>query len=281
MKINKNTKVIARFVPDCNNRGLNIYNPYFEELGINAKYLMFSDENPKILIESMRSLNFAGAITSQSFEKDPRIIKLIDDQDIVSQRIGKISFLVNKNGRIWGSHAAAYGLYESIKRTVDFSKKKMIILGAGTVVTGLLTLLTIKKQYPKRLEIYNRTLEKAKKLAKEFTFINKAGTMNEVINIGNGDIFINATGIGAPWNKEPFTFPEQFINRFKYIIDVTFVPLKPQLIETAEKLGKITSPGHKMFLYQGKYSFELMLNLKINEELLHKKILEDFKKNWI
>ena len=27
MIINQNTKVIARFVPDCNSRGLNIYNP--------------------------------------------------------------------------------------------------------------------------------------------------------------------------------------------------------------------------------------------------------------
>lgn len=275
--IDQNTKVIARFVPDCNGRGLNIYNPYFEDLGINAKYLMFSDEYPKILIESMRSLHFVGAITSGSFERDPRIIKLIDEQDILSKRIGKVSFLVNKNGKIWGSHAAAYGLYESIIRTVDFSKKKVVILGAGTVVTGLLTLFSVKKKYPKRLEIYNRSVEKAEKLAREFKFIDKIGNMNEAIQSSKDDIFINATGIGAPWNKEPFTFPEQFIDRFKYIIDVTFMPLRPQLIKTAEKLGKIVSPGHEMFLYQGKYSLELMLDIKVNEELLHKKILDAFK----
>lgn len=277
VKIDQNTKVIARFVPDCNSRGLNIYNPYFEELGINAKYLMFSDEYPKILIESMRSLHFAGAITSGSFERDLRIIKLIDEQDVLSKRIGKVSFLVNKNGKIWGSHAAAYGLYESIMRTVDFSKKKMVILGAGTVVTGLLTVFDLKKKYPRKLEIYNRTLEKAEKLLKEFKFIDKVGTMDGAIKSSKGDIFINATGIGSPWNKEPFIFPEQFIDRFKYIIDVTFIPLKPQLIKSAEKLGKIVSPGHKMFLYQGKYSLELMLDIKVNEELLHKKILEAFK----
>ena len=51
MKIDENTKIIGRFHTKPSPRGLNIYNPFFEEAGINAVYLLFYNPDPKILVE--------------------------------------------------------------------------------------------------------------------------------------------------------------------------------------------------------------------------------------
>ena len=192
-KIDENTKVMARFFPGVNNRGLNIYNPYFQEAGVNAVYLLFSNENPKILIDGMRNLNLAGGIIAGSFEKDPKIPELIDELHPLSQRLGRVGNLINKNGKISGVYPGAFGLYESIKRMTSYSDKKVVVLGAGNVVRSLLILMDLKNERPSVLEIYNRTLEHAESVAKEFPYVKKVGSIEEMIDKANGDIFINAT----------------------------------------------------------------------------------------
>lgn len=279
MKIDENTKVIARFHHQINNRSLNIYNPYFQTAGINAVYLLFQDKNPEILIDGLRKLNLAGAINA-GFENDPRIINLVDELHPISKRLNAVGIIINDNGKLFGMSQAAFGLDESIRRLTQYSDKKMVILGAGHVVKALLILMEMNKVKPAQLEIYNRTVQKAENLKSEFKDVTRFGTIEQMIQSADGDIFINATEIGSPWNSgEDFIFPEALINRFEYIIDVTFVPLKPQLIQLAEKLKKKVSPGHRMFLYQGKVCLEQILQIKVNETLLSEKILSDFEKS--
>lgn len=280
-KIDENTKVMARFFPTVNNRGLNIYNPYFQDSGDNAVYLLFHNENPKILIDGMRDLNLAGAIIAGSFEKDPKIPELIDELHPLSQRLGRVGNLINENGKIIGVYPGAFGLYESIKRMTNYTDKKIVILGAGNVVRSILSLMELKGEKPSTLEIYNRTPVHAENVAREFSFVNRVGSMKDMLNFGRGDMFINATYIGSPYNKgEDFVFPKSLIGGFDYVVDVTFVPLRPQLVQVAELLGKKVSPGHRMFLYQGIFALENILKIKVNEELLSKHMLYDLEHNW-
>ncbi len=279
--INENTKVIARFYPTANNRGLSIYNPYFQAAGINAVYLLFHNSDPRILIDGMRNLNLAGAIIAGSFERDPRIPKLIDELHPLSKKVSRVGMLVNNNGKIYGIYQGAFGLEESIRRLTTYIDKKIVILGSGTVVRGLLSLMELNNTRPREIEIYNRTIEHAEDIAKEFPFVSRVGGMVDMATRASGDIFINATHIGSPYNKgQDYKFGEQFISGFDYIIDVTFVPLRPQLIQTAEKLGKKVSPGHRMFLYQGKFALEKILGVEIDEDLLSIKMISDFETNW-
>lgn len=280
-QINENTKILGRFYPTANNRGLNIYNPYFQEAGINALYILFHNPDPKLLIDGMKGLGLTGAIIAGSFERDPRVATLIDELHPISQRVKKVGMLINNGGKITGIYQGAIGLDQSIRQLTDYSDKKIVIMGAGTVVKGLLALMEMNNSKPKEVEIYNRTRGNAVLLAREFPFINSVGSLEDMQNRAAGDIFLNATYIGSPWNKgNDYLFPDSFINRFNYIVDVTFVPIRPQLIEASERLGKQVSPGHRMFLYQGKYALENILRVNIDEELLSKKMLEDFATNW-
>lgn len=279
--INEHTKVMARFHPSVNNRGLNIYNPYFQDTGVNAVYLLFPNPDPKVLFDGMKLLNISGAIVAGSFEGDNRIPAMVDDLHPLSKIVQRVGMVVNKEGHIWGVYQGAFGLDEAIRRLTDYSDKKVIILGAGTVVRGLLGLMQINGTKPVEVEIYNRSVQNVERIAHEFPFISKVGPMKEMTEKSQGNIFINATPIGSPWNRgEDFIFPDEFISRFDYIVDVTFVPLNPQLIQSAERLNKKVSPGHRMFLFQGKYALEKILGINVNEDKLSNRMIEDFRENW-
>lgn len=279
MIINEDTKLLARFHPAKNNRGLNIYNPYFQATGVNAVYLLFHNENPEVLINGMRSLNIPGAIIAGSFEKDPKVAELVDELHPVSQKLGTIGNLFYRDGKIFGVYQGGFGLLESIKRLTSYADKKVVVLGAGNVTRALLTIMELHDDRPSEIALYNRTVERAESVAQEFPFISKVGSMEEMFESVHGDIFVNATKLGSPKFID-FEFPESFVSRYDYVVDVTFVPLKPKLIEVAEKLGKKSSPGHRMFLFQGKYTLVEALGIEVDEELLSKKMLEDFALNW-
>ena len=52
------------------------------------------------------------------------------------------------------------------------------------------------------------------------------------------NIFINATDIGALWCETKDIFPENFIDKFDVVVDVTFKPLSSGLQEKTKRLGK-------------------------------------------
>jgi len=77
--------VMARFHREPNNRGMSIYNPYFEETGENAVYVLFHHPDPTPLMTGLRSLNLAGAIPA-GFEKDPKLVELVDELGPIAKR---------------------------------------------------------------------------------------------------------------------------------------------------------------------------------------------------
>jgi shikimate dehydrogenase len=280
MKIDENTKVMARLHREPNKLGLNIYNSYFDEADINALYLMFCNPDPQPLIAGLKDLNIAGAITA-GFEHNESFFELVDELDPLATNTHCIASVVQRNGHTKGYYQGGYGIFESIEKMTNIQDKKLVVLGAGRVVTGLLSVFKLRNKFPASIEIYNRSLVKAEKLASKFDFVSKIGTIKDMEKKAEGEIFLNATPVGSCWNKgEDYQFTTRFINRFKYIADVTFLPIKPQLIKVSEQLGKIYSPGWKMFLYQAKMCLEKILEIQVDEKILGRKIIDDFSNNW-
>lgn len=271
---------MARIHPEVNNRGLTIYNPYFEATKINAVYLLFHNPEPKLLLDGIRKLNINGAIAA-GFEKKEGLLNLVDELTPLSQKLRRVGIIINDNGKLIGHYQGGYGLVESIRSKIGIENKKIVIMGAGVVTRGFLWQLLEDGIKLSSVEIYNRTVANAEKVATEFNDLNiKVGKLDELKN-SPGDIFINATDIGSPWNDgEDYVFSEEFVKKFKLIADVTFVPLKPQLIEVAEKAGVPNSPGWRMFLYQGQMCLEKILKIKVDLTILGKLIQKDFKTNW-
>ncbi len=278
MKVTQDTRLIGRFYNVPNGRGLNIYNPYFEAASVDAIYLLFSNPDPKPLFQAMRDLNMAGAIPA-AFEKDPALASLVDRLTGTAKKLGRVSFVKNNHGKLIGYYAASKGLSDSLNEMCDIKDKDIVIMGAGNVVRGLLSEWKVANVWPKSVTIYNRGQAKLDLLKSEYPNITTLSLVD--LPSASGNVFINATPIGSPWHKDAdYNFTDEFLSKFKFIADVTFVPLAPPLIQSAQRLGLTYSPGWKMFLYQGRFALETILDIEVDTAKLAEILVDDFATNW-
>jgi len=269
MIINTDTKVIGRFHTQPSGRGLNIYNPFFEEVGINALFILFQNPTPRPLVDGLRSLNLAGAVTV-GFELDPEFPGLLDGLDPVSRYVKRVGFIKNQNGKVTGFYQGGKGILRAIQKVTEVSNKNVVLVGSGNVAKGLLLALNDLPEKPKSVQVFNRTLENIKKLKTDFSFISGVETLDK-LSTATGDILVNATDIGGKVKDSFYT--ESIVNKFETVVDVTFEKEDTNLINLGKKLGKKYSTGWDMFTGQGQVVLETILDQKIDWDILRKHVV--------
>lgn len=269
MKINENTKVIARLHTKASPRGLNIYNPFFEEIGINAIYVLFYDQDSSKLISGIRNLNMAGAITA-GFESNDQLPSSLDELDDVSKYIGKVGFVKNSNGKFIGSTQGGEGLLRSIQNVDSLAGKKVVLVGGGNIAKALLFNINKLEDKPSELILVNRTISKIELIKNDFGFISEVKSISE-LNTLSGDLLINATDVGG--SEEDVYYTEDIVNKFSQVADVTFEKEDTNLINLARKFNKKYSTGWDMFTFQGQVILESILEMKIDPVILKKHVV--------
>jgi shikimate 5-dehydrogenase len=269
MNINADTKIIARLHTKASPRGLNIYNPFFEEAGINAIYVLFYDTDSSKLISGIRNLNMAGAITA-GFESNDQLPNLLDELDDVSKYIGKVGFVKNDHGKFIGSTQGGEGLLRSIQNISNIAGKKVVLIGGGNIAKALLFNINKLDSKPSEVVIFNRDMSKLEKLKADFNFISEIKPLTD-LHLESGDILINATDIGG--SEEDGLYTESIVNNFNQIADVTFEKENTNLVNLARKLNKKVSTGWDMFTFQGQVILESILETTIDPVLLKKHVV--------
>lgn len=268
MKIDGNTKVIGRFHKKFSPRGLNIYNPFFEELGINAVYLLFYNPDPKVLFKGLRSLNLAGAVTV-GFENDPKLFELIDKADGISKYLKAVGYVVNDSGILKGSKQGSEAFFKTMQSVTNVAHKKIVLVGAGNIARGLLFHISKLEKKPVSVEIYNRTLENAENLKSEYDFVTKVGKLENLAKT-NGDILANVSHLGG--SAEDTVFTKEIVRKFQTITDITFETENTSLIQLAKKANKQFATGWDMFTFQGQIVLENILKMKLPFDVLKKHV---------
>jgi shikimate 5-dehydrogenase len=269
VKIDENTKVIARLHTKASPRGLNIYNPFFEEAGINALYVLFYNPDPTPLIEGIKNLNIIGAI-SAGFESNDVLPTLLDNVDEVGKYVGRIGFIKNSNGLLTGSHQGGEGLLRAIQKIESLANKKVILAGGGNIAKALLFNINKLENKPSEVILVNRTVSKIESVKSDFSFITEVKSLSE-LNTLSGDLLINATDIGG--SVEDIFYTDEIVNKFGQIADVTFEKENTNLVTLAKKLNKKVSTGWDMFTFQGQVILESMLEIKIDPIMLKKHVV--------
>ena len=80
MKITAHTIIIFRINKKPNNSIINIYNRYFERVGLDAICLAPYNEDPRPLLSAMKNLNIPEH-SLWHLEHDPRLIDQVDEWD--------------------------------------------------------------------------------------------------------------------------------------------------------------------------------------------------------
>lgn len=269
MQIDENTKYIARLHKKPSPRGLNIYNPFFEEVNLNALYLLFYNENTKPLLDGLRNLDFLGAITA-GFESGSDLPNQLDGLDPISKFVGKVGYIKNVNGKLTGYLQSGEGLLRSIQTVTKLDDKDIVIVGAGNVSKTLLYVLSQKGIKPRSITLLNRDVKKSENLASSLDLKISVKPFEE-INSVSGDLLVNITDIGG--SEVDTVYTSDIVNKFSSISDVTFETENTNLVNLGKQLNKTVSTGWDMFTYQGAVILETLFEKQIDATLLKKHVV--------
>ena len=269
-KILKNVR-ICYFMADPVEHSLSpqMHEAGYKELGIEKDFIFFrhlvkSKDLKKFIEDVKKNPYFRGA--SISIPHKIEIIKYLDKIDAVAQKIGAVNTIVNEKGILTGYNTDVIGARTALEKKTNIKNKLVAIIGAGGAARAIVYGLFKKGA---RIKIFNRSLEKAKKLAEEFGC--KYGNLNSLEEISKMDIIINATPVGMNEDKSPID--KKLINKDHLVFDAVYTPYQTRLIKDAKQKGARVILGREMLLYQGTAQFELFTNRKAPIEAMRKALI--------
>ena len=235
-----------------------LHNFWIKKKNISAIYdkiLANQNDLPK-LCNQIREKKINGLNITIPFKKD--IIRNLDELSLEAKKTQSVNTIYFKDNKIVGHNTDIIGFKFSIQKVqYDVSKKKILILGAGGVVSSLIYALS--KMGASKIIVSNRTKSKAENLKHLFNEI-------DIVNWGeipNFDMIINATSIGLK-NEDIIDLDFSKVGNEKFFYDVIYNPAETNFLKIGKKLGNKTENGKMMFIYQASASFELWHGIKVN-----------------
>ncbi len=246
-----------------------IHNAGYKKLGIDREFIFLSAEvkpkDLKMAIDGVRGLGIRGVSVTMPHKQE--VMKYLDKIDKEAKIIGAINTIINENGKLIGFNTDYIGALAALEKKINLKGKKVAVIGAGGAARAIVYGLTKKGEIVK---IFNRSLDKAKELAKEFgcEFV----ALNSLKQVLDMDIVINATSIGMNEDKSPID--KKFLNKNQIVFDVVYYPKKTKLIKDATDKGAKVILGYEMLLYQAVAQFELYTKRKAPVEIMRKALEE-------
>ena len=242
-----------------------LHNYWINQNNLNAIYdkKTLKEGDLENLISQVRDKKIDGINVTLPFKK--LIIPFLDKLTLEAQKTQSVNTVYLNKKKVVGHNTDIDGFEMSIQKSnIDLSNKKVLILGAGGVVSSIILALT--KMKVSRVIVSNRTKEKAENLKKIFDNI----IVIDWGEVPDFDMIINATSLGL---KEDDEIPLDFslINKDKFFYDVIYNPKETGFLKIGKKTGNIAINGKLMFVYQAYMAFNIWHGVKpdINDEVLN------------
>jgi 3-dehydroquinate dehydratase/shikimate dehydrogenase len=142
------------------------------------------------------------------------------------------------------------------------------VVGAGgaarAIVAGLADVGAI-------VTVYNRTVEKAHRLAHEFRV--HSAPLDALANM-DAKLLINGTSVGMYPNINETPVPKEYLKKDMVVFDTIYNPLETRLLKEAKEVGAKTISGVEMFINQAAEQFKLFTHSQPNMSVLRKTVLD-------
>lgn len=247
--------------PINHSKSPNLHNAGFREMEIDAEFTAI-EVKPEDLDSWMKNEfpKYTGvAVTIPHKEK---IKKYVDQETEAAQKIGAINTLYRNEGLVIGTNTDCLGALKAIQtELLNLKNKKVLILGAGGASRAIIFAL----QAPEMdISIWNRTKEKAIKLAEEFE-INAVENLR-VVNSDNFDLIVNATSVGLKEWKSPIS--SDFFSSQQVVFDIVYEPLETKFLSDAQAKEASIVTGDKMLVFQAIEQFKIWHGIELEPEVM-------------
>jgi len=271
-EINGKTKIIGIIGKNIENSlSPLIHNQIIFKYSLNFCYLPFkvTENDLSQAIQGIKALNIRGV--NITFPYKEKVIEFLDELEESARRIGAVNTIVNNKGILTGYNTDVIGFKKSLQEDGKFiiKKKKAVIFGAGGAARAVVYALL--EEEIEEICIFNRTLEKAKKIKQNLlpffprSNINIFPLEKEKLKdkIEEAPLLVNTTSLGMPPKIDNTPLPdEKLFHPNLLVYDLIYHPAKTLFLRQAERAGVKIINGLPMLVYQGIESFHLWTGLK-------------------
>ena len=242
-----------------------IHNYWIKEHGIFGEYkkIEVQPSDLKSLVISKKEQGFSGLnITIPHKEKVTEICDELSESARILQAVNLITF---KNNLIYGDNTDGGGFVESFKEDfpdINLSGLRIGILGAGGAAKSIA--LSLSKENPKKIFVFNRNIDRAEKLVEKVNFHAAEPFHIDDIDLKKLSInlLINATPVGMAGMTDTNFINFKNIEGIEIFADIVYNPENTENIILARSQNIKTMGGLGMLLYQAIPSFESFLGVR-------------------
>lgn len=236
-----------------------MHNDLFQHYSIDAHYLPFhiKKESLQDAVKGLKTLGVSGFNVTVPHKVD--IMGLLDQIDPLAKAIGAVNTVVNVDGKLIGYNTDGNGYVRGLTERLDnLQEKSVLIIGAGGAARAIF--YSLAHAGVKKLDIVNRTIDKAQKLIDECPY-DIASTVYEKKQaeaiLANYDVIIQTTSIGMSPNIEVTPLNVANLKVGAFVSDIIYNPFETLLLKEAKEQGAQTQNGLDMFAFQGALAFEI------------------------
>ena len=252
-----------------------MHNDLFQAYGIDAHYqpLHVRRENLKEAVIGLKAIGIAGF--NITIPHKETIIPFLDKLDPLAEAIGAVNTVVNEDGKFVGYNTDGSGYLQGLLTLLPTIKEKnILIIGAGGAARALY--FTLAQAGVNRLDICNRTTQKAKQLINECPFhvLSVAiGKEEAEKKLADYQLLIQTTPIGMSPNIESLPLSLHNLETDALVSDIIYNPLETKILREAKNKGAKIQNGLDMFVYQGALAFEKWTGIFPNIERMKNIVL--------
>ncbi|MHC4911429.1 MAG: shikimate dehydrogenase [Planctomycetota bacterium] len=189
----------------------------------------------------------------------------------LAERIGAVNtLLIGPEGKLAAYNTDYTGAMEAITSSLSPKAKlkqlPIAVIGAGGVARAIVAALS---DADTQIRIYNRTVERGRKLAAEFNC--DFSPLDDLPNI-DAKLIINCTSIGMHPDTDATPLPKECIKKDMTIFDTVYNPAQTLLLKQAKQKKAKTIDGLSMFVNQAAAQFRLFTNKDANTKLMRKTV---------
>lgn len=254
--------------PVAHSKSPGFHNAALHASRIDAQYVKIH-VRPEELTAALRALPAAGFLgTNVTIPHKAGALATVDEADAYARKSGAVNTVVVRGDKLAGYNTDGPGLVRAIREefSADVRDLRVMVFGAGGGAGRAISVQCAMEKC-QRLVLVNRTVEKARNLARELS-ADFGGREVEALphdvaelrrHLGEIDLIINASAVGMKKEDEPL-LPSDALRPGLLVYDTVYAGGKSLLVQDAEAIGARAANGLSMLLHQGALSFEIWFN---------------------
>lgn len=233
----------------------------FEICGVNCIYekKAISVERLSEEIEELRKMNYSYFAVTMPLKE--AMYPFLDER---REEIGSINTIEVADGKWIGHNFDGIGALNAIENTILVNEKTVLVIGAGGAAKAA---IYEAKKRGSRVYVWNRTAERAKKVAKELGVF----ALEKITT--SFDIVIQATSLGMFSQEVPIEL--DWISGKTVVLEMISNPMMTLFARKALKRGAHVVFGYEMFAELSFSQFNMAFRNQVDKETV-KKIIENF-----